>query len=216
MDRKEFRHLSRSELIGIIFELMQEDSPKKPEGLTSEDVAAVRAGLDASARRKKILRTVLSVILVAAAIAVLLSTLLFPVVQVAGESMEPTLKDGDILLLRQCRQPQQGELLCISWQNKLLLKRVIALPGDVVSIDKDGNVFVDSLLLDEPYVSNKSLGECDLTFPYLVPEDSLFVLGDHRDTSVDSRSSAIGCVGYDQVVGKVLFRVWPFRLKEAE
>ncbi len=195
---------------------MQEDSPKKPEGLTSEDVAAVRAGLDASARRKKILRTVLSVILVAAAIAVLLSTLLFPVVQVAGESMEPTLKDGDILLLRQCMQPQQGELLCISWQNKLLLKRVIALPGDVVSIDKDGNVFVDSLLLDEPYVSNKSLGECDLTFPYLVPEDSLFVLGDHRDTSVDSRSSAIGCVGYDQVVGKVLFRVWPFRLKEAE
>jgi signal peptidase I len=161
--------------------------------------------------RKKFKRTMLStvsILIVVAAAAVLLSTLFFPVVQVAGSSMEPTLKEGDILVLIKSDNVEHGDMCCVSWQNKSLLKRVIGLSGDMVDIDADGNVFVNGKLLDEPYVENKELGRCEIEFPYQVPENKIFILGDKRDTSVDSRSSAIGCIGKDQIVGRVLFKVW--------
>lgn len=159
----------------------------------------------------KTLLSTVSVLIVVAASAVLVSTLFFPVIQVSGNSMEPTLKDGDILVLVKSKNVTYGDLCCVSWQNKVLLKRVIGLPGDKINIDRDGNVFVNGQLLDEPYVSNKSLGSCEIEFPYLVPDNKVFLLGDQREISVDSRSSAIGCAGKDQIMGHVLFKVWPFK-----
>lgn len=158
---------------------------------------------------KRAFISTLSVLAVIAAVAVLVSTLFLPVIQVSGNSMEPTLSDGDVLVLLKSKHYERSQLCCISWQNKMLLKRIIGLPGDVVSIDTEGNVTVNGVLLDEPYVSDKTLGECDVTFPCQVPEGKVFVLGDHRSTSIDSRSSEIGCVDQDQIVGFVLFQVWP-------
>lgn len=160
-------------------------------------------------RYKRAFISTLSVLAVIAAVAVLVSTLFLPVIQVSGNSMEPTLSDGDVLVLLKSKRYERSQLCCISWQNKMLLKRIIGLPGDVVSIDIEGNVSVNGALLDEPYVSDKTLGECDVTFPCQVPEGKVFVLGDHRSTSIDSRSSEIGCVDQDQIVGFVLFQVWP-------
>lgn len=160
-------------------------------------------------RYKRAFISTLSVLAVIAAVAVLVSTLFLPVIQVSGNSMEPTLSDGDVLVLLKSKHYERSQLCCISWQNKMLLKRIIGLPGDVVSIDTQGNVTVNGVLLDEPYVSDKTLGECDVTFPCQVPEGKVFVLGDHRSTSIDSRSSEIGCVDQDQIVGFVLFQVWP-------
>ena len=113
-----------------------------------------------------------------------------------------------IILLVKSKRFSTGELCCVSWQNKLLLKRVIGLPGDNIDIDENGNVYLNGKLLDEPYVTNKALGECDIDLPYTVPEGKLFVMGDQRETSVDSRSTAVGCVDYDQMVGRYLFRIW--------
>ena len=160
-------------------------------------------------RYKRAFISTLSVLAVIAAVAVLVSTLFLPVIQVSGNSMEPTLSDGDVLVLLKSKRYERSQLCCISWQNKMLLKRIIGLPGDVVSIDTQGNVTVNGARLDAPYVSDKTLGECDVTFPCQVPEGKVFVLGDHRSTSIDSRSSEIGCVDQDQIVGFVLFQVWP-------
>lgn len=160
---------------------------------------------------KKTLASTAATLIVVAAIAVLISTIFLPVIQVSGSSMEPTLNDGDILVLFKSEHCNYGDLCCISWQNKLLLKRIIAMPGDIVSMDADGNVYINDKLLDEPYLSEKSLGICEIEFPYEVPDNQLFILGDSRETSVDSRSTSIGCVGKDQIVGRVLFKAWPFK-----
>ena len=154
------------------------------------------------------LKSTLAVLIVVAAIAVLISVLFLPVIQVSGSSMEPTLCDGDILVLVKTGKFETGELCCFSWQNKLLLKRVIGKEGDYIDIDEYGNVSVNNIPIDEPYVTDKSLGICDITFPYQVPEGTIFVLGDKRDKSVDSRSTTIGCISKDQIIGKVLFKVW--------
>ena len=150
-------------------------------------------------------------LLAVAAIAVLAATLFLPVLQVTGTSMEPTLYDGDIIVLTKKSSINRGDLCGFYYQNKLLLKRVIGLPGDWIDIKEGGTVLVNDEEIDEPYVSGKSLGECDLTFPYQVPDNKFFVLGDHRETAMDSRSEAIGCVERDQLVGRVLLRVWPLK-----
>ncbi len=174
-----------------------------------EQVQAEKQRNEYRSRYKRTLGSTASVLIVVAAIAVLISTLFLPVIQVSGNSMEPTLYDGDILVLIKSDTYKCGEICCISWQNRKLLKRVIGLPGDVIDMDADGNVYVNDKLLQEPYVTGKSLGTCDVEFPCYVPDGKLFVLGDHRTTSIDSRSSSIGCVGKEQVIGHILFKAWP-------
>lgn len=159
---------------------------------------------------KQVLRSTLYSLIVVAAAAVLIATLVFPVLQISGSSMEPTLNDEEIVVLLKTTNMKKGELCCFSYQNKLLIKRVIGLPGDKISIDETGNVYVNDELINEPYVTDKAMGECDITFPCYVTDNHYFVLGDHRSTSIDSRSSVIGLVNEDYIVGKIFFRVWPF------
>ena len=147
--------------------------------------------------------------MVAAALAVLVATLWMPVLQIYGNSMTPTLQEGQIVISFKDSEFEQGSLVAFYIGNKLLVKRMIAGPMDMVIVDEDGTVFVNGKALEEPYIKDKALGECDLTFPYQVPDSRYFLMGDHRTTSVDSRSSVVGCVAQEQIVGKILFSVWP-------
>ena len=150
------------------------------------------------------------VLTIVAAVAVLIATLILPVLQIEGTSMEPSLVNGDIVLLTKTTNFDRGELCGFSWNNKLLIKRVIGVPGDWIEIDTDGAVYLNGEKLDEPYAEQLAVGECDLEFPFQVPQEQYFVLGDMRESSIDSRNTLIGCVAKDQIVGKVFFRVWPF------
>lgn len=163
-----------------------------------------------SRKYKQVLRSTLYALIVVAAIAVLIATLALPVLQISGSSMEPTLNDEEIVILFRTTDLDRGELCCFSYQNKLLIKRVVGLPGDKIDMDEQGNVYLNDELLDEPYVTDKAWGECDITFPCYVTENHYFVLGDHRSTSIDSRSSVIGLVSEEHIVGKMFFRIWPF------
>ena len=158
----------------------------------------------------KALRGTISVLTYVAAIAALIATLVLPVLQIEGTSMEPTLTNGDIVLLTKTTRFQCGELCGFTWNNKLLIKRVIGLPGDWIEIDTDGTIYRNGEKLEEPYIQQPAMGECDLEFPFQVPQEQYFVVGDMRENSIDSRNSLIGCIPKDQIVGKVFFRVWPF------
>ena len=166
-------------------------------------------------RRQKAYNKALSgtiyVLTFVAAVAVLIATLVLPVLQIEGSSMEPTLVNGDVVLLTKTTSFRRGELCGFSWNNKLLIKRVIGIPEDWIEIDTDGTVYLNGEKLDEPYAEQLSVGECDLEFPFQVPQEQYFVLGDMRESSIDSRNTLIGCVAYDQIVGKVFFRIWPFK-----
>ena len=159
---------------------------------------------------RQALRSTVSVLVVVAAVAVLITTLFLPILQISGDSMYPTLTHNEIVVLLKTRDYQRGDLIGFYYQGKILLKRVIALPEDEVVIDSDGNVYVNAQLLEEPYVTDKSLGDCDLEFPYKVPGTGYFVMGDRRSNSVDSRNSMVGIVSQDDIIGKVFLRVWPF------
>ena len=160
-------------------------------------------------RYQKLLKSTLHALVIVAAIAVLVATLLMPVLQISGTSMEPTLNNKDIVVLVKSTKLDRGDLCGFSYSNKILIKRVIGLPGDVVDISHDGTVFVNGQALEEPYITEKGRGECDIELPYLVPEEKYFLMGDHRNTSIDSRSTVIGCVSEEQIVGKLIVRVWP-------
>ena len=166
-------------------------------------------------RRQKAYNKALSgtiyVLTIVAAVAVLIATLVLPVLQIEGTSMEPTLVNGDVVLLTKTTSFDRGELCGFSWNNKLLIKRVIGVPGDWIEIDTDGTVYLNGEKLYEPYAEQLSVGECDLEFPFQVPQEQYFVLGDMRESSIDSRNTLIGCVAKDQIVGKVFFRIWPFK-----
>lgn len=159
----------------------------------------------------KALGGTLYVLTIVAAVAVLIATLVLPVLQIEGTSMEPTLVNGDIVLLTKTTKFNRGELCGFSWNNKLLIKRVIGIPGDWIEIDSQGAVYLNGEKLDEPYATKLAVGECDLEFPYQVPPEQYFVMGDMRESSIDSRNTLIGCVELDQIVGKVFFRIWPLK-----
>jgi len=182
------------------------------EKYTLPSAGLIQAELKREKNRRrfwKIIKNTIYTLIIIAAIAVLITTLVLPVLQIAGTSMEPTLNNGDIVVLLKTSKLHYGDLCGFSYSNKILIKRVIAMPGDTVVIDESGNVIVNGEVLDEPYITDKGLGECDIEFPFTVPENTYFLMGDHRSTSIDSRSTVIGCIPTEQIVGKLFFRVWP-------
>ena len=159
------------------------------------------------------LRGTLYSLAVVAAAAILIATLWMPVLQITGASMDPTLVDGQLVVALKNDEFDAGDITAFYYNNKILIKRVIASAGDWVDIDADGNVYVNGILLEEPYLQEKALGECNIELPYQVPDGRVFVMGDDRAVSLDSRTTAVGCVSKEQVLGQVVFRAWP--LKEA-
>lgn len=160
-------------------------------------------------RFRRLLRSTVNTLIVVAAVAALIATLILPVLQIAGTSMEPSLMDGDVVVLVKTNKLKTGDLCAFYYSNKILIKRIIGVPGNYLWINDDGTVFLNGSELQEPYVSEKALGECDVEFPYQVPENYYFMMGDHRETSIDSRSSVIGCIAEDQIIGKIILKVWP-------
>ena len=162
-------------------------------------------------RYKKILRSTISTLIIVAAISVLVATLLLPILEIYGTSMNPNLHEGEIVVSIKSSKVKTGDIAAFYYNNRVLVKRIIGVPGDRIVIDEDGNVYVNNELLDEPYLTEKSAGNSDIEYPYTVPENSYFVLGDHRESSVDSRSTLVGCVEQDEIIGIIVFRVWPLK-----
>lgn len=160
-------------------------------------------------RSKRLLRSTVSTLIVAAAVTVLVSTFLLPVLKIYGTSMAPALDAGNIVIAIRSGSYKRGDVIAFYYNNKVLIKRVIAFPGEWVDIDADGNVSVDGHPLEEFYLAEKDLGECDIELPYQVPDGRYFVMGDHRSISSDSRNSTVGCVAEEQIVWKLVFRIWP-------
>lgn len=156
-----------------------------------------------------VLRSTIYTLITVAAAAILIATLFLPVLQIYGNSMTPTLEANDIIFSVKTSDFKTGDIIAFYYNNKILVKRVICESGDWVDIDKNGTVYVNGTELDEPYLTEKALGDCNIELPYQVPEGRIFVMGDHRSTSVDSRNTSVGCVSEEQIVGKIIFRVWP-------
>ena len=156
-----------------------------------------------------VVRSTIYTLITVAAIAVLVATLWLPVLQIYGSSMTPTLDEGEIVVSLRGSDFRRGDIVAFYYNNKILVKRVIAGPGQWVDIEENGDVYVDGKLLDEPYLAEKSFGDCNLELPYQVPDNRYFCMGDHRSTSVDSRHTSVGCVSEEQIVGNIVFRIWP-------
>lgn len=157
----------------------------------------------------KALRSTVYTLITVAAVAILVATLWLPVLQIYGNSMTPTLESGDIVISLKSDDLKQGDVIAFYYNNKILVKRVIASAGEWVDMDQDGTVYVDGKELEEPYLVERAMGECNIKFPYQVPESRIFVMGDHRSVSVDSRNTAVGCIAEEQIVGKLKMRIWP-------
>ena len=174
-----------------------------------EELKAELQRIKYNKRYGRVLRSTINTLVVVAAIAILIAVLVFPVLRIHGSSMTPSLYDGNLVVCLKNSSFQVGDSIAFYYNNKILIKRVIAGSGDWVDLDEDGTVYVNGEKLDEPYVKDKAFGECDLELPYQVPESRIFVMGDHRSVSVDSRSKAVGCVAEEQIVGKLVCRIWP-------
>ena len=159
------------------------------------------------------LRSTIGILVTVAAVAVLIAVLLLPVLQIYGTSMYPTLSEGNIVVSVKSSQFETGDVVAFYYNNKILVKRVIANTGEWVDIDQDGNVYVNNVKLEEPYIEQKAYGETNIQLPYQVPDSRIFVMGDNRDASIDSRNTSVGCVSDEQIVRKIVFCIWP--LKEA-
>ena len=185
---------------------------KQPEEIwlpTAEELKIELAREEAKSGFRRGMLNVLVVLVVAAAITVLIATRLLVLIRIEGNSMSPTLDPNEIIFLRQTRKIETGDIVGFYYGGRILLKRAIGVAGDQIEIDEEGNVFVNDEMVEEPYLTEKHLGKCDIKFPYEVPEETIFVLGDNRAVSVDSRTRYIGCVTENQIVGKAVFRAWP-------
>lgn len=185
---------------------------KKEKNIESPSVDLLEAELKRvqyKTRYNSVLRSTVFTLITVAAIAVLVATLWLPVLQIYGSSMTPTLQDGQIVFSIKTSDFEEGDVVAFYFNNKILVKRVICKAGDWIDIKQDGTVYINGDELDEPYINEKSLGDCNLELPYQVPDGRIFVMGDHRSTSVDSRNTAVGCVAEEQIVGKIIFRIWP-------
>ena len=160
-------------------------------------------------RYRSVFRSTVYTLITVAAVSILVATLWLPVLQIYGSSMTPTLQDGEIIFSVKTAEFEPGEIVAFYYNNKILVKRVICGPGDWIDIDEDGTVYVNEVRLEEPYLTEKTLGDCNIDLPFQVPDGKVFVMGDHRSTSVDSRNTAVGCVAQEQIVGKIIFRIWP-------
>lgn len=219
MTMRELKKLSRAELIELLLEQQKKAGAERLEGDTvqeapevnQEQLEAERTRLQYRKRYYRIMRSTLSTLITVAAVAVLVATLWMPVLKIYGASMSPTLTDGEIILSRKTSKFVPGDIVAFYYNNKILVKRVIGRAGDWIDIDEEGTVYVNQIELKEPYLTEKALGECDIELPYQVPDGRIFVMGDHRSVSVDSRSSAIGCISQEQIVGRITFRIWPLK-----
>ena len=176
---------------------------------TTEQVRQELNRTEYGRRYRAAMRSTIYTLVVVAAVAILVATLLLPVLRTYGKSMTPTLDDGNIVFSVKASAVERGDVIAFYYNNKILIKRVIGISGEWIDIDQDGTVYVNGKALEESYVTDPALGECNIKLPYQVPENRVFVMGDHRSTSVDSRTAEIGCIAEEQIVGKLLFRVWP-------
>lgn len=182
---------------------------KAPEKPSTQQLEDELKRIKYKKRYRSVLRSTIYALITVAAVAILVATLWLPVLQIYGSSMTPTLQDGEIIFSVKTSDFKLGEIIAFYYNNKILIKRVICGPGDWIDIDEDGTVYVNEVKLDEPYVKEKAFGDCNIELPFQVPEGKFFVMGDLRDTSIDSRNTAVGCVSEEQIVGKIIFRVWP-------
>ena len=176
---------------------------------TTEQIEKERARLRHKSRYSRTLRSTIAILVVVAAVAVLVATLWMPVLRIYGSSMAPTLNDGQIVISLKTTDFKTGDIAAFYYGNKLLIKRYIAGASDWVYIDEDGTVSVNSIELDEPYIAEKAFGQTNIELPYQVPDKRYFLMGDNRESSVDSRNTAVGCASDDQIVGKVVYCIWP-------
>lgn len=185
------------------------DSTSPRDMLSREDLQAELARETHKNTYLRVLRSTLNSLLVVAAAAVIVAMLVLPILQIQGTSMTDTLQDKDIVVALRGSGYKPQDVIAFYYNNNILIKRVIATSGQWVNVAEDGTVYVDNARIDEPYVTEKALGDCNITMPYQVPEGKVFVMGDHRSTSLDSRNSSLGCISDEMVVGKLLIRVWP-------
>ena len=182
---------------------------KIPEMPSTQQLEAELNRVKYRSRYRSVFRSTVYTLITVAAVSILVATLWLPVLQIYGSSMPPTLQDGEIIFSVKTSEFEPGEIVSFYYNNKILVKRVICGPGDWIDIDEDGTVYVNEVRLEEPYLTEKTLGDCNIDLPFQVPDGKVFVMGDHRSTSVDSRNTAVGCVAQEQIVGKIIFRIWP-------